>query len=154
LLAALATVEPDMEMLAFFLVPIRVKYLAWFGVLVAAFYIVVPAEPGIAHAAHLGGMIGGFAFVRLFIQHRWHMPQWRFPSYRHPPRELAARRATKKSFWNASAPIPPAEDLTPDEFVQKEVDPILDKISARGIQSLTAREREILEKARSKMNRR
>jgi len=34
------------------------------------------------------------------------------------------------------------------------VDPILDKISERGIQSLTAREREILEKARSKMNRR
>jgi hypothetical protein len=44
--------------------------------------------------------------------------------------------------------------LTPDEFLQKEVDPILDKISERGIQSLTAREREILEKARSKMNRR
>jgi hypothetical protein len=31
------------------------------------------------------------------------------------------------------------------------VDPSLDKISARGIQSLTAREREILEKARAKM---
>ncbi len=152
LLAALATLEPDLEMLAFFLVPVRVKYLAWFGAIVAAFYILVPAQPGIAHAAHLGGMLGGFGFVRLFIQHRWHMPQWRFAARRHPPRELAARRVTKKSFWNAT-PIPPAEDLTPDEFLQKEVDPILDKISARGIQSLTAREREILEKARSKMNR-
>ena len=82
------------------------------------------------------------------------MPHWQFPAHRHPPRELAARRVTKKSFWNATPTIPPAEDLTPDEFLQKEVDPILDKISARGIQSLTAREREILEKARSKMNRR
>jgi len=153
LLAGLATLEPDMEMLAFFLLPVRVKYLAWFGAIVAAFYILVPANPGIAHAAHLGGMLGGFAFVRLFIQHRWHMPQWRFAVRRNPPRVLAARRATKKSFWNAT-PIPPAEDLTPDEFLQKEVDPILDKITARGIQSLTAREREILEKARSKMNRR
>jgi hypothetical protein len=34
------------------------------------------------------------------------------------------------------------------------VDPILEKISAHGIQSLTAREREILEKARSKMAKR
>ena len=153
LLAAVATLEPDMEFLAFFLVPIRVKYIAWAALVVTMFYTVVPAEPGLAYAAHLGGMAGGFAFIRFFVQHRWHMPQWSFPSRRYVPRELAAKRANKKSFWNAT-PIPPAEDLTPDEFLQKEVDPILDKISARGIQSLTAREREILEKARSKMNRR
>jgi hypothetical protein len=34
------------------------------------------------------------------------------------------------------------------------VDPILDKISAHGIQSLTERERKILEAARSKMAKR
>ncbi|HXB58706.1 MAG TPA: DUF6576 domain-containing protein, partial [Candidatus Acidoferrales bacterium] len=61
--------------------------------------------------------------------------------------------AGKKSIWNKSK-IPPDEDLSPAEYLQKEVDPILDKISAHGIQSLTAREREILEKARSKMNKR
>jgi hypothetical protein len=33
------------------------------------------------------------------------------------------------------------------------VDPILEKISARGLQSLTARERQILETAREKINR-
>jgi hypothetical protein len=43
------------------------------------------------------------------------------------------------------------EDLPADEFLSKAVDPILDKISAQGIQSLTARERRILEKARQKM---
>jgi hypothetical protein len=43
------------------------------------------------------------------------------------------------------------EDLPPDEFLSKEVDPILDKISAQGIQSLTERERKILETARAKM---
>lgn len=158
LMAALATLEPDMEMLVFFVLPVRVKYIAWAGAVMALFYTLVPAQaapgqPIIAQAAHLGGFAGGFAFVRFFIQHRWHLPQWKFPSRHYVPRELAAKRANKKSFWNAT-PIPPAEDLTPDEFLQKEVDPILDKISERGIQSLTAREREILEKARSKMNRR
>jgi hypothetical protein len=43
------------------------------------------------------------------------------------------------------------EDLPPDEFLSKAVDPILDKISAQGIQSLTERERKILETAREKM---
>jgi hypothetical protein len=46
------------------------------------------------------------------------------------------------------------EELPPAEFISREVDPILEKISAHGIQSLTARERQILEAARSKMARR
>ena len=45
-------------------------------------------------------------------------------------------------------------DLPSEEFISKEVDPILDKISAHGIQSLTERERKILEAARAKMAKR
>jgi hypothetical protein len=48
-------------------------------------------------------------------------------------------------------PAKSGEELATDEFLQTEVDPILDKISTHGIQSLTARERGILEKARAKM---
>jgi membrane associated rhomboid family serine protease len=159
LLAALGTLEPEADFLVFFLLPVKAKYLAWIGAVVAAFYVVVPAEPGIAHAAHLGGMAAAFAFVRLFIQGRWHLPQWpqqwRLPERRCPPapRAMAIKRAGKKPFWSQN-PIPKDEDITPDEYLQKEVDPILDKITAQGIQSLTPRERQILEKARSKMNKR
>ena len=46
---------------------------------------------------------------------------------------------------------PPAEPEDSDEFIRREVDPILDKISAHGIQSLTERERRILERARQRM---
>jgi hypothetical protein len=87
--------------------------------------------------------------VRLLVQGR--LPQWESPLRRSQPRELAARLKENKT-WRAQA-IPPAEEQSDDEFLQKEVDPILDKISAHGIQSLTAREREILEKARAKMSR-
>ncbi|MEW6160504.1 MAG: DUF6576 domain-containing protein [Verrucomicrobiota bacterium] len=45
-------------------------------------------------------------------------------------------------------------DLPSDEFISREVDPILDKISAHGIHSLTERERKILEAARAKMAKR
>ena len=43
------------------------------------------------------------------------------------------------------------DEVTNEEFISREVDPILDKISKQGIHSLTERERKILEKARSKM---
>ena len=102
----------------------------------------------IANAAHLGGILTGAFYVRLFIQRQW--SGWRFPVHRAEPREYAIKRAGKGPFWRSSTGESD-EDLSPDEFLKSEVDPILDKISAHGIQSLTAREREILEKARKKM---
>ena len=60
----------------------------------------------------------------------------------------AAESALAKTF------IPSARQLFWNQFISREVDPILDKISAHGIQSLTPRERQILEAARAKMERR
>ena len=67
------------------------------------------------------------------------------------PLVKAPHRVSAK--WGQSNPRV-EEDLPPEEFLSKEVDPILDKISAQGIQSLTERERRILETAREKMARR
>ena len=140
--------------LYFIPVVMRGKTLLWLSV--ALFVIpMFTANSGIANAAHLGGLLTGVLYVLLIVQGRLHFPQWRLPSRpaSAAPRELAAKHAGKKSIWNTSK-NPPDEDLSPAEYLQKEVDPILDKISAQGIQSLTAREREILEKARSRMNKR
>jgi membrane associated rhomboid family serine protease len=113
-----------------------------------AFVGMLTPNSGIANAAHLGGILTGGFYVRLFIQGQW--PGWKFPARRAAPRELAAKRAGKSSFWHSTT-SPSDEDLSTDEFLKSEVDPILEKISAHGIHSLTAREREILEKARSRM---
>ena len=43
-------------------------------------------------------------------------------------------------------------DLKEDEFISREVDPILEKISAHGIHSLTDTERKVLESARSRLS--
>jgi membrane associated rhomboid family serine protease len=137
LVAAFAVLFPEREltMLLFFVVPIRLSAKALLilsavlAVLGIAWDIAFPIS-NIANAAHLGGMLTGVVFIRQFVQGRW--SPWQSPS-RHTP--------SRKS----------ESDLSTDKFLQKEVDPILDKISAHGIQSLTAREREILEKARSRM---
>jgi len=116
-----------------------------------AFLGILTPNSGIANAAHLGGILTGAYYVRLFIQGRW--PGWKFPARRSVPRKLVASRSGNGSFWHAAAGKPD-EDLPAKEFLSSEVDPILDKISAHGIHSLTAREREILEKARKKMTNR
>ena len=109
--------------------------------------IVFPVE-NVANAAHLGGMLTGVVFIRQFIQGRW--MQSGFPSGSAVPGEFITGWVGKSSLWR-SASNKPDEDLSTDEFVKSEVDPILDKISRHGIQSLTAHEREILEKARERM---
>jgi len=132
LLAALAVFQPNSEVLVFFILPVKIKYCAIAAAIVAFFYIIVPAEPGIAHAAHLGGMAMGWFYVKYILKN--------------PALIGMEERAEPR-------PVMKVEELSTGDFLESEVDPILDKISAHGIKSLTARERAILESARKKMTR-
>jgi membrane associated rhomboid family serine protease len=151
LIAAFAVLFPERElvMLLFFILPIRLsaKMLLMLSAVLALAGIIFPFDH-IANAAHLGGMLTGVVFIRQFIQGRW--MQSGFPSGGAVPGEFITGWPGKSSLWH-SASNKPDEDLSTDEFVKSEVDPILDKISKRGIQSLTERERQILEKARARM---
>ena len=60
-------------------------------------------------------------------------------------------RLANAAGFEASPAAKSSPDTQPADFISREVDPILDKISAHGIHSLTAREREILEQARAQM---
>jgi membrane associated rhomboid family serine protease len=80
--------------------------------------------------------------------------------YNHPYRSLDEetenRPAPKRGVLSRMlSPRPrPAEpeDLDKDEYIRREIDPILDKIAKHGMQSLTRRERAILESARDKID--
>ncbi len=149
LIAAFAVInwtERFTLLIYFFPVTMRGKTLLWVSIALALVGIATPGS-GVADAAHLGGILTGFLFARRMLHGSW--PRLEFPSRRNEPREAVAAGNGKKKFWSSAAGT--GEDFSTDEFVQKEVDPILDKISAHGIQSLTAREREILEKARARM---
>ena len=151
LIAAFAVLFPERElvMLLFFIIPIRLsaKMLLMLSAVITVALIVFLLDH-VANAAHLGGMLTGVIFIRQFIQGRWSRSG--FPSGGAAPGEFISGWVGKSSLWR-SASDKPDEDLSNDEFVKSEVDPILDKISRRGIQSLTERERQILEKARERM---
>src|SRR5208282_2786229 len=87
--------------------------------LVLAFLGILTPNSGIANAAHLGGILTGGFYVRLFIQGQW--PRWKFPARRPAPRELAVKRAGKGALWRSAADKP--DDESTDEFLKNEVDP-------------------------------
>ena len=159
LIAAFAMVywERELTFLIMFVIPVRMKAkylliaLAVIGVLG-----VISREGGIAHGAHLGGMIWGVLFILLFIQGGTYSgaePWWdqlrdRFSSGHR--RKVVTIDGGARAYSRGQIK---AEEVDEIDFVESEVDPILDKISEKGIQSLTERERKILEQARKKMRR-
>jgi membrane associated rhomboid family serine protease len=152
LVAAFAVINwTERFTLLFYFIPLtmRGRTLLW-GIIAFALISMADLNSGVANAAHLGGILAGFFFTRRILHGNW--LRWEFPSRHREPREFVAAGKGKKKFWSSAAGT--EEDLSADEFLQREVDPILDKISAHGIQSLTARERETLEKARAKMAKR
>ncbi|MFL2942390.1 MAG: rhomboid family intramembrane serine protease [Limisphaerales bacterium] len=159
LIAAFAMVywERELTFLIMFVIPVRMKAkylliaLAVIGVLG-----VISKEGGIAHGAHLGGMIWGVLFILLFIQGGTYSgaePWWdqlrdSFSSGHR--RKVVTIDGGARAYSRGQIK---AEEVDEIDFVESEVDPILDKISEKGIQSLTERERKILEQARKKMRR-
>jgi len=154
LVAAFAALYPDrpLTMLIAFIIPVnmRAKYLLLVEALLALYGIIFIVRDGVAHAAHLGGILGGLAYIHLIVKGSLRSFSW--PKLRPiaRPRELVNVSPVKRSPWQR-AKVVLADDLPAEEFISREVDPILDKISAHGIQSLTERERRILEAARAKM---
>lgn len=150
--AAYAMLFPDRIILLFFIIPMRAKYLLLLSLGVAVWGIVAP-DSGlggvhIADAAHLGGMITGIVFIRWAMHWTWRWPKL---NPRRPARKLVRVSSGSSALWRTKRGD---DEVPPEEFLSREVDPILDKISAQGIQSLTERERRILEAARTRMGRR
>jgi membrane associated rhomboid family serine protease len=149
-IAAFAALFParQLTLLLFFIIPVTItaKFLLIFSAAISIFGILIPSGH-VAHGAHLGGLLAGLAFVRWGLQTEWRIPKINF--FRRPKVFVH-----KQSGSNWPGPKPADPDLPSEEFISREVDPILDKISAHGIQSLTERERKILEAARARMARR
>jgi membrane associated rhomboid family serine protease len=164
LLAAFATLFPQVELHMFFLpISFRARTLLWISIAFTVVEIVLPlagtggvskpGQPGVADWAHLGGILTGWFYVRWLTQAQRPLAVWQPFRRKTPRRELVKVRSQKPQLWQRPKSAEPVELLSA-EFISKEVDPILDKISAHGIQSLTERERQILEAARAKMSKR
>lgn len=162
--AIFARLESDSEIRLYFILPIRASVLLWFTAAISLFFTLVPSsrDGAAAHAAHLGGILAGLAWVKLgwhrdFVVLPWEnllgrLRFWRPLQASQRKQELVRAAARGRPWRTAGAKVEP--ELPPEEFISREVDPILDKISAQGMQSLTERERKTLADAQKKMAKR
>jgi membrane associated rhomboid family serine protease len=164
LIAIFVMIDPHAQIRLQLVLPVKAIYFLWLSLAVSLFFTIFPAgSDNVAYASHLGGMLAGIAWVKLgwhhdYIRLPWegmlaNWRQWEPFHRRRRKRELVRAASVKLGKW-PPAPSEPVADPPPEEFISREVDPILDKISAHGIQSLTDRERKILESARKRMGRR
>jgi membrane associated rhomboid family serine protease len=132
---AYATILPELEMttLFLFMVPVRLKMrrLAQIALVGAVALLLFDRSGAVGHSAFVGGAIAGWVYAHLLGFGRTSFLQ----------RILHQRRLEASRFQSMSA----------DQFVAEEIDPLLEKISQRGLASLSRSERRLLEQAREKM---
>ncbi len=154
LLAAFAMLEPDAQILLWFVLPIKARHFLYFSLGFAAFLVIVPSDTAMAHGAHLGGLLTGMAIIRWRLYARTPDLDWLPQRAQRRQPQFVKTTSYGNDFWPQPVEKKSPEELAPEEFISRQVDPILDKISAHGIQSLTDRERKILDAARKKMAKR
>ena len=139
ILVAFALNWPDAKIFLYFVFPVPAK---WFVAALGAFTLlstVQGSQDGVAHWAHLGGLVTGFVYLRygerigratqrLIYKERPARPPPRATPRPAPPPDPAPRRRRRVN----------GDSLD-------EVDRILDKIRASGMDSLSARERAFLD---------
>lgn len=132
LLVAYAMMFPESVILLFFIFPMKMKYAAM--VLAAINLLGAMSNPGggIAYIAHLGGGLFGYFYLK---------SEWiRAYLCRYNLSNIMASFKQKKALKKKAE----------DENIDKQVDRILEKISAKGIESITKQEKEILIKKSNK----
>lgn len=162
LLMGLAVMLPQEKITAmiYFIIPLRMKL--WN---LAMMFMAISAVLGllqmfkvlnlnIAHFAHLGGGLTGWWFVRMLGYGGGPITYerlWMERQRREHDRELAGvRRKPRESAARMEVEEPPEMPTTKD-FIEREIDPILEKIAAHGIHSLTEEERKLLQRARNEI---
>ncbi|HMJ58114.1 MAG TPA: rhomboid family intramembrane serine protease [Gemmatimonadales bacterium] len=147
-LVAFAWHWPDAPIYMFPLpVPIPAKWLVTFAFAVSLLLALPPFSGGggVAHLAHLGGMVAGFLYLkaqdmRLGRAER-HLRRVSEPSVLVTP---VPRGRTVRGRGGSAPQTKPHADSPPDARAHAEIDRVLDKISAAGIESLTPAERKFL----------
>lgn len=164
--AAAAVMAPETPMLLLFIpFPIKLRTMA---IVFFALEIVLQVSGGqahVAHLAHLGGLVAGYLFVRIFFRREilWDPLGAVFGrrGYR-PPKDSGStsgsgwtyrRSPDRNDGYGPNFSTDSSYGFNGTRVSQRELDYLLDKISRTGINSLTEQELQRLKQAREEMRR-
>ena len=132
---AFATILPDLELTESFrfILPVKLKakYFAYTLFAIGVVLMVFDRHGVVSHSAYLGGGATGWLYA--------HLLGFGSPSF--------LQRAVRRRRMEGER----RRQMSLDEFIAEEVDPLLEKISRSGLGSLTRSERRTLAQAREKM---
>ena len=135
---AAARLMPNAQVLLFFVIPMRLVTLAYGLVLIAIASVLFRWQNAGGEAAHVGGALAGWYLI--------HNPE-RLRSFF----DLLGRVDPSSAHFGGKAHAPRSA-LASTQGEVEEIDRILDKVRAQGIQSLTQRERQALHEATRQRN--
>ena len=125
-LVAFGMTFPERIILVFLILPMKAKHAVMlFAGLELWDYLSRGSADGIARFAHLGGMLVGYLYLKVGKGDYGGMPSWADLTFRISQWRIRQRAMRKES-------------------KEEDIDAILDKVSRRGMGSLTRRERRIL----------
>lgn len=116
--------------------PIAMKakhFVVAFGVF--QFIMLLGGASGVAWEAHLGGMLCGYLYFRYIIKRGIGYGRW----------SIGAKLRNLRDKWHH------LQQLHRRQFMEEEINPILDKMSKVGMKGLTRKERQILKRAKYKI---
>jgi membrane associated rhomboid family serine protease len=142
---AFAWYWPDAPIYVWGIFPVKAKWMVAFLFIITFISAFGGAGGGVAHFAHLGGLVAGAAYLRFAD-----------PSAATGPRLFQGLRSGRTLAIVRGSPDRAEEgrrrearggkkEAIPEEKLLDEVDRILDKISASGMASLTSAERQVLD---------
>jgi len=130
IMLAYALRYPEREIYLYFLIPVKIKYFMGFLILVSFFSTFGSSGDGIAHAAHLGGIVVGYAYLRYgFLLHKI--------------KSGIGKNITNKYKFNPNMKFTKGgADKT--EYYRRVMDQLLDKMNKVGYLNLSEDERDLL----------
>jgi membrane associated rhomboid family serine protease len=132
LLLAYGVLFPNNLILLYFFIPMKAKYFVILFAAIEFFMTLSYTQDGVAHFAHLGGMLVGFLYLKGFGR----------------VKAVAGQVAEKQRERKEAVQIKfHARKLKDMEAIRSEVDYLLDRISRVGYENLTQEERDRLEEA-------
>jgi membrane associated rhomboid family serine protease len=142
---AFAMYWPDNPIYVWGIFPIKAKWLVGGLIGLSVFYALTGGAPGTAHLAHLGGAAAAFIYLRSSFSPGPFGPRPTKPKKAKPAGGTAVTQLRARSV--ARPVVQRTAANHEEEQLLDEIDRILDKISARGMESLTAEERVRLDEA-------
>jgi membrane associated rhomboid family serine protease len=130
-LLAFGLLFPNRQIYIYFLFPVRAKYLVMMFAGMSFMYAFSQRSDGVAHFAHLGGMVVGYLYLKL---------DWKFEGFSEKLHSLFKSKPKMKVH---------RPEKKGNGGINDQIDEILDKINEVGYEKLTDEEKDLLRRASS-----